>query len=147
MVQHLKRKTNKTSRLYCSADKVHDDRGRQLYDYPMELLNSLTSPGLPPHQLNLIQGGPIILLTKIKQGLVNGTRLIVKDLGDHVITAEVATGPLKGTTATIPKICMTPNEVEEMPFVLTRCQFPIRPAFAMTINKSQGQTLKRVGIY
>ena len=26
-------------------------------------------------------------------------------------------------------------------------QFPVRPAFAMTVNKSQGQTLKMVGVY
>jgi ATP-dependent DNA helicase PIF1 len=34
-----------------------------------------------------------------------------------------------------------------MPFTLRRLQFPVRPAFAMTINKSQGQTLKMVGLY
>jgi hypothetical protein len=34
-----------------------------------------------------------------------------------------------------------------MPFTLTRNQFPVRPAFAMTINKSQGQALKAVGVY
>ena len=47
----------------------------------------------------------------------------------------------------IPRVQMTPNEVEEMPFTLKRRQFPIRPAFGMTINKSQGQTLKKIGIY
>ena len=26
-------------------------------------------------------------------------------------------------------------------------QFPVRVAFAMTINKAQGQTLQRVGVY
>ena len=31
-------------------------------------------------------------------------------------------------------------------FQFSRCQFPIRPAFAMTINKSQGGTLKRIGL-
>ncbi len=34
-----------------------------------------------------------------------------------------------------------------MPFTLRRRQFPVRPAFAMTINKAQGQTLKMVGIF
>jgi hypothetical protein len=34
-----------------------------------------------------------------------------------------------------------------MPFALRRLQFPVRPAFAMTINKSQGQTLKMVGVH
>ena len=35
-----------------------------------------------------------------------------------------------------------------MSFSLQRRQFPVHPAFAMTINtKSQGQTFKNVGVY
>ncbi|GBM42607.1 hypothetical protein AVEN_148937-1 [Araneus ventricosus] len=33
------------------------------------------------------------------------------------------------------------------PFVLNRRQFPLIPAYMMTINKSQGQTFDHVGIY
>ena len=33
------------------------------------------------------------------------------------------------------------------PFVLQRTQLPIRVAFAMTINKAQGLTLQRIGVY
>ena len=33
------------------------------------------------------------------------------------------------------------------PFSIQRIQFTIRSAFAMTINKSQGAKLKKVGIY
>ncbi len=46
----------------------------------------------------------------------------------------------------IPRISLSPSE-SLFPFRLRRRQFPIRPAFAMTINKSQGQTIKRVGLY
>jgi hypothetical protein len=35
----------------------------------------------------------------------------------------------------------------DWPFVLHRHQFPIRVTFAMTINKSQGQTLNNVRVY
>jgi len=35
----------------------------------------------------------------------------------------------------------------KLPYDLKRVQFPIRPAFAMTINKSQGQSLKFIGIW
>merc|ERR1711947_29931 len=35
----------------------------------------------------------------------------------------------------------------EYPFEWHRRQFPVRPAFAITINKSQGQTLKNVGVW
>ena len=34
-----------------------------------------------------------------------------------------------------------------LPFDLKRRQFPCRTSFAMTINKSQGQTLKNCGIF
>uniref|UniRef100_A0A0K0FET7 ATP-dependent DNA helicase n=1 Tax=Strongyloides venezuelensis TaxID=75913 RepID=A0A0K0FET7_STRVS len=34
----------------------------------------------------------------------------------------------------------------DYPFTLTRKQFPVRLAFATTINKSQGQTLSKVGV-
>jgi hypothetical protein len=41
---------------------------------------------------------------------------------------------------------MSPSGTD-WPFVLRRHQFPVRMAFAMTINKSQGQTLNNVGVY
>ena len=34
-----------------------------------------------------------------------------------------------------------------LPFDFKRHQYPIKPAFCMTINKSQGQTLKFVSIW
>lgn len=33
------------------------------------------------------------------------------------------------------------------PFTLQRRQYPVRLCYAMTINKSQGQTLDKVGVY
>ena len=42
-----------------------------------------------------------------------------------------------------PKIALTSKE---FPFTLFRKQFPVKPCFSMTINKSQGQTIDFVGI-
>lgn len=33
------------------------------------------------------------------------------------------------------------------PIAFQRKQFPVRPAFAMTVNKSQGQTLERMSLF
>jgi len=41
---------------------------------------------------------------------------------------------------------LTPSETG-LPFKFQRRQFPISLCFAMTINKSQGQTLNKVGLY
>ena len=44
----------------------------------------------------------------------------------------------------IPRIIMTPSETD-FPFVLRRKQFHICPAYCITINKCQGQSLESVG--
>ena len=41
---------------------------------------------------------------------------------------------------------LNPSE-NRLPFKMRRRQFPINLSFAMTINKSQGQSLKHVGVY
>ena len=130
---------------YTSADTTRDEGHGQIF--PTEFLNNLEFSGVPPHKLNLQVGCPIILLRSMTGGLANGTRLIVIDLQPRFIEAEVATGPLKGKRTFIPRLNITPSDTENWPFTLCRRQFPVRPAFAMSINKSQGQTFKRVGVY
>ncbi len=55
-------------------------------------------------------------------------------------------GKTIGQRVFIPRVDLIPSE-DEFPVTIRRRQFPIRPAFAMTINKSQGQTFEKVGIY
>ena len=46
----------------------------------------------------------------------------------------------------IPRIPLSPTASTELPFEFLRVQFPLRLGFAMTINKSQGQTLNFVSV-
>ncbi|XP_016854588.2 uncharacterized protein LOC107983828 [Anolis carolinensis] len=128
--------------VYKSIDTVVE--ADEAIHYPTEFLNSLDLPGLPPHILKLKLGVPIIMLRNINPPkLCNGTRLAVKNLLKNVIKARIITGPFKGEDVLIPRIPMIPTD---MPFQFSRLQFPIRLAFAMTINKAQGQTLQVCGI-
>ncbi|CEP19607.1 hypothetical protein, partial, partial [Parasitella parasitica] len=67
----------------------------------------------------------------------------------NVIEARIATSPHAGKIITlIPKIKFIALATEgSVSFDFERIQFPVRLAFAMTINKSQGQTLNSVLLY
>jgi hypothetical protein len=137
------------SRTYYSVDSVRSDDGAQDTSvlYPIEFLNSLAINGLPPHKLQLSVGCIVVLLRNLNKsgGLCNGTRLIVRRLYDNTIDAEIATGDQVGERVFIPRVRLTPS-ASTLPFDLSRLQFPVKLAFAMTVNKSQGQTFNRVGL-
>ena len=102
----------------------------------------------PPHRLKLKEFASIILLRNLDsaQGSCNGTRLTVRSFTKHLIDAEIATGIHAGTRVFIARIpLLTPSD-SGLPFILKRRQFPVRPAFCITINKGQDQSLETVGI-
>ncbi|PIA51519.1 hypothetical protein AQUCO_01100400v1 [Aquilegia coerulea] len=92
-------------------------------------------------------GCPIMLLRNLqpRDGLCNGMRLMVIQFATRVIEEKILNGSHAGNYVFIPRITLQPS-VSETPFQMARRQFPVRLAFAMTINKSQGQSVKYVGI-
>ncbi|XP_060969799.1 uncharacterized protein LOC133037021 [Cannabis sativa] len=138
-------------RTYLSLDsicKASINTNEEDLFYPTEFLHSLKFNGIPNHDINLKEGAPVMLLRNLNQteGLCNGTRLIVTHLGKWSIRGDIISGTNIGQNVTIPRIIMSPNE-SKWPFKLNRRQLPLAPCFAMTINKSQGQSLKDVGLY
>ncbi|XP_043224657.1 ATP-dependent DNA helicase PIF6-like [Amphibalanus amphitrite] len=122
--------------------------GEEQEPVPQEYLNGLCVPGLPPHHLLLKPGMPVILLRNIDpaRGLCNGTRLLVVAVhGGRLLEATVACGSAAGRRVLIPRLTLQPPD-DAFPFEWRRRQFPVRPAFALTINKAQGQTLRRVAV-
>ncbi|KAK9739988.1 hypothetical protein RND81_03G002500 [Saponaria officinalis] len=90
-----------------------------------------------------------MLLRNIDQssGLCNGRRLVVTNLGSRVIGATVISGSTIGEKVLIPRISLTPPDTNKFPVKFERRQFPLTVCFAMTINKSQSQSLAHVGLY
>lgn len=53
----------------------------------------------------------------------------------------------KGRVHFVPRVTLNTENDPPLPFTFSRHQFPVRVAYGMTINKSQGQTFQNVGIF
>jgi len=113
-----------------------------------EFLNTIVAFGLPNHKLRLKVGVPVMLLRNIDQSLrfCNRTRLVITRMGKFVLEGQVISGSNIGDKVFIPRLSLTPYDTR-IPFTFQRKQFLLTVSFAMTINKSQGQSLKHVGVY
>ncbi|XP_058747934.1 uncharacterized protein LOC131620787 [Vicia villosa] len=136
---------------YFSSDSIDksDATNFDAYEHVTpEFLNALKTSGLPNHSIRLKVGVTIMLMRNLDQseGLCNGTRLTVTRLTSHVIEAKIISGKNVGNIIYIPRMSLSPSQ-SPWPFKLVRRQFPIMVSFAMTINKSQGQSLDHVDLY
>ncbi|GFU80453.1 ATP-dependent DNA helicase [Trichonephila clavipes] len=61
----------------------------------------------------------------------------------NILEATILIGKFQGEVVLLPRIPMT---LSDSPIQFKRLQFPVRLAFAMTINKSQGQTMTMCGL-
>ena len=132
--------------IYLSNDSLLDDTTS--HQYPTEFLNSIDIPSMPSHSLEIKKNAIVMLLVNLdqKNGHCNGTRYQVINASRYVIEAVALNGKADGKKLLIPRIKFISN-ASQFPFQLRRKQFPIRLSYAITANKSQGQTLKFVGIY
>ncbi|PIA42003.1 hypothetical protein AQUCO_02100089v1 [Aquilegia coerulea] len=113
---------------YLAADKAIEDdqpienRGNSISNENMQALNP---PSLPPFKLQLKVGCPIMLLRNLqpRDGLCNGTRLMVIQFATRVIEAKILNGSHAENYVFIPRITLQPS-VSETPFQMARRQFP-----------------------
>lgn len=98
----------------------------------------LTFAGIPPDELQIYLGMPVMLLRNlfVSQGVCNGSMAEIVDIQTNDIEVRLIDS----------QACFTLHRINfPMPLGTTknaiRVQFPIVPAFAVTISKSQGKTL------
>ncbi|XP_076893071.1 uncharacterized protein LOC143544992 [Bidens hawaiensis] len=137
---------------YLSSDSIDNSEtvgpGFDQALHSPDFLNGLKHSGMPNHKLVVKVGVPVMLLRNIdqKNGLCNGTRLQIIQCGRRFIEVKVISGTNIGHRTYLTRSTLTPTD-KKLSIKLKRRQFPIAVCFAMTINKSQGQSLARVGIY
>nr|GEV90231.1 hypothetical protein [Tanacetum cinerariifolium] len=141
-----KEKVYYSSNNICESEGLDDNFHESLYS--LNILNGLKLSGIMNHRLALKVGAPVMLLRNIDQsaGLCNGTRLRITKLGKRCIEAEIITETKVGEKFILTRMKLSPLD-KNIPFKINRRQFPISVCFAMTINKSQGQSLTNVGIF
>jgi hypothetical protein len=115
--------------------------------YAAEYLQSINLASIPPSCLRLKIGVPLILIRNLspKHGMCNGTRLRLLGISRNCLQVAILGGRWDGEIRLLPRIKLTTGD-EDLPFILERKQFPVRLCFAMTVNKSQGQSLEKVGV-
>ncbi|CAI0448030.1 unnamed protein product [Linum tenue] len=103
------------AKTYYSSDSIEDDTinsSRWEEEYPTEFLNSLSFNGVPEHELQLKISTPVILLRNLNPsiGLCNGTRIMITQLGEHVIGGDIIGGSYDKTLVAIPRIVLNITE-------------------------------------
>ena len=134
------------AKVYKSVNEVCDEKN--VCTYTTEYLNSLEVNGLPEHVLSLKIGAPVMVLRNYDplNGVCNGTKGIISKLGKFVIEIIIKDINDEPKRVLLHRITLKPSD-PQIGIAFKRHQFPIHLAFAMTINKSQGQTLKKVGLF
>ncbi|XP_058789934.1 ATP-dependent DNA helicase pif1-like [Phymastichus coffea] len=137
-----------TERIYTGTDSTENcDNGNMDHEVLLpEYLISLNPPNFPPHKLRLRKFCIVMLIRNISlsEGLCNRTRLQIIDFSNHLLKCRILTGSKRNNIILLNRITLYCDN--QYPFIFKRKQFPVRLAFAMTINKAQGQTLAQIGI-
>ncbi|XP_076060340.1 ATP-dependent DNA helicase Pif1-like [Oratosquilla oratoria] len=133
-------KSEEPEKVYMSVDTAMEE----VTDIQTSVFNAITSPSLPLHMLRLKVGSVIMVMRNIcPPKLCNGSRVIVTNLKKYIIVGKILGGTHRDEQVLLPRITLESTDTT-IPF--KRKQFPVKLSYAMTINKSQGQTFDRCGI-
>ena len=125
-------------------DEVDDIKGYLRGMITEELLNHYTDSSAPLHDLALKVDDICLLMRKVqKGGLANNTRVQIVHISPRMIRVKTL-DPENPIYANIPRFRFKLQLPYGKSFTMLRTQFPLRLAYAMTMNRSQGQEFQKV---
>jgi len=132
-----------------TAIAVDDTQACQTPDlYPLEYIASLNLRGVPPAHLILKKHARYMIIRNYSPPSVcNGTLCEMLTWTTFTCQVRLLNGPGAQRIVIFPRCSFTiDTENSGLPFTFNRIQFPIIPAYCVTIHKSQGQTLANIGL-
>jgi len=130
-----------------AADEYVDCCDRDAF--PPDYIATLAMKGAPPWMLQFKPGARYMCIRNIdpERGLINGTMLQLLAVGRRYIQVQILTGKSAGSCSLLFKTVFTiSSEASGVPFTIVRTQYPIIPAYCLSVHKAQGQTLIVVGL-
>jgi ATP-dependent DNA helicase PIF1 len=150
---HILSKLSGAFQMYYAADSYKEVNDVDL-EIPLAGLDYAARtklPGLPDHCVRIQKDAVYRLLRNlsIDRGLVKNVRVVIRELGQRIITVRLlkhlgTRTVIDDEDILIPRI----NFTYTLPsgFTLLRRQFPLAPAYATTFNSCQGLTLDIAGV-
>jgi hypothetical protein len=117
-------------------------------EYPAEYVASLHVHGTPPAELTMKIKARYMILRNLDPPFVcNGVLAECVSVTRLLCSMKLLSGPGKGKIVQLPRVSfVVKSEQSGLPFAFGRRQFPIAPAYCVTVHKSQGQSLNKIGI-
>jgi hypothetical protein len=118
-------------------------------DFPHDYVESLDMKGAPPWMLRFKVGAKYMCIRNldIQRGIVNGTMMRLVWIGRYIAQFLILSGKSAGSCEIFSKCMFTITpEASGLPFTVLRRQYPVIPAYCLSVHKAQGQTLQKVGL-
>ena len=116
--------------------------------YPSEYVASLEIHGCPPGMLSMKPKARYMIMRNLyPPAICNGIMAELIRSTRFLCSVKLLNGPGKGSIVCLPRTTFyVTSEESGLPFSFKRRQFPLTPAYCLSVHKSQGQSLKLVGL-
>jgi hypothetical protein len=142
--------------LYATEKPQRDDCADGISLMTTDFMARISEPGKPDHEL-VLKAGALAMVTRnlfLANRLLNGSRVVVDVVTRKVVVVRALLPPAAGSRSDapcalgprvlIPRItCDVTVPGGGASLTVKRTQFPLRVAYAITTNRSQGKTLAR----